>query len=98
MAIDQAAIEAVVQQQMAAAPFSGVVLVQERGRVIFGQAYGSAQRSEARPNTLAARCATPSESKPFTAVAFCRLVAGGRLAFDVPLAACVPVALPFCDP
>ena len=98
MAIDQAAIEAVVQQQTAAAPFSGVVLVHERGQTTFARAYGLAQRSEALPNTLATRFATASGSKTFTAVAICQLVARGLLAFDMPLTACVPVPLPFCDP
>ncbi|HZG66050.1 MAG TPA: serine hydrolase domain-containing protein, partial [Herpetosiphonaceae bacterium] len=98
MAIDRAAIEAVVQQQTAAAPFSGVVLVHERGQTTFARAYGFAQRSEALPNTLATRFATASGSKTFTAVAICQLVARGLLAFGMPLTACVPVALPFCDP
>ena len=97
MATNESAIEAVVQQQIAAAPFSGVVLVHERGQTIFARAYGLAQRSEALPNMLDTRFATASGSKTFTSVAICQLVARGLLAFDTPLTACVPIPLPF-DP
>ena len=98
MAIAESAIEAVVQEQMATAPFSGVVLVHEHGQRIFARAYGLAQRSEALPNTLATRFATASGSKTFTAVAICQLVAQGLLRFDMPLTACVPAPLPSFDP
>ena len=96
--IDEAAIDAVVQQHLAATPFSGVVLVQHRGQTIFARAFGLAQRSEALPNTLATRFATASGSKTFTAVAICQLVAQGLLTFDMPLATCVGVPLPSFDP
>ena len=98
MPIEASAVEAVVNHHMAALPFSGVVLVHERGRPIFAHAYGLAQRSEALPNTLATRFATASGSKTFTAVAICQLVARGLLTFATPLAACVGVPLPAFDP
>ena len=53
MPIEASVVEAVVNQHTAAAPFSGVVLVRERGHTVFARAYGLAQWSEALPNTLA---------------------------------------------
>lgn len=100
--LDAAAIagtlDAVVRGRAAAAPFSGVVLVQERGRPAVARAYGLAQRGEGLPNTLATRFATASGSKTFTAVAIGQLVARGLLAFETPLAACLPCLPPTIDP
>jgi len=90
-------IDAVVREQTVAALFSGVVLVQECGRPAFARAYGLAQRGESLPNTLVTRFATASGSKTFTAVVIGQLVARGLLAFDTPLAACLPTPLPALD-
>lgn len=89
MSIDPSVIEALVNQHTASAPFSGVLVVNERGQSIFARASGLANRSDAVPNILATRFGTASGSKTFTAVAICQLVARGLLTFDTPLAACL---------
>jgi CubicO group peptidase (beta-lactamase class C family) len=98
MSIDPSVIEAFVNKHTAAAPFSGVVVVKERGQTIFAQASGFANRSDAVPNILATRFGTASGSKTFTAVAICQLVARGLLTFDTLLATCLHDPLPSFDP
>lgn len=98
MPLDPDAIEAIIHRHSAAEPFSGVVMVQERGHTVFAGAYGFAHRSEELPNTLATRFGTASVSKAFTAVAICQLVGRGLLTFDTPLTACVDVPFPSFDP
>ena len=98
MPLDTSVVDAVVAHSMAVKPFSGVILVHERGLTVFAGAYGFANRSEALPNTLATRFGTASGSKTFTAVAICQLVSRGLLSFDTPLMTCVAVPFPAFDP
>jgi CubicO group peptidase (beta-lactamase class C family) len=69
---------------------SGAVLVARRGRPVFAQAFGMAQRDPPTPSTLDTRFELASLSKLFTAVAIAQLVDRGRLAFDTPLFSVLP--------
>jgi CubicO group peptidase (beta-lactamase class C family) len=69
---------------------SGAVLVARRGRPVFAQAFGMAQRDPPTPNTLDTRFELASLSKLFTAVAVGQLVDRGRLAFDTPVSTVLP--------
>jgi CubicO group peptidase (beta-lactamase class C family) len=62
--------------------FSGVVSVRQGEVPVLEMAHGLAQRAEGIPNALRTRFGMASGSKVFTAVAVCRLVEEGELAFD----------------
>jgi CubicO group peptidase (beta-lactamase class C family) len=70
--------------------FSGVVLVAKDGATLFESAYGTANRADATPNTMATRFDLASASKMFTAVAIAQLVEQGRLAYDDPISVYLP--------
>jgi len=97
MAIDPAVIEEVIEQQSAAPSFSGVVLVRENGKKVFGRAYGLARRAESIPNTPGTRFAIASGSKIFTSVAVCQMVERGLLAFEDCLTDCLDIDFPPFD-
>jgi D-alanyl-D-alanine carboxypeptidase len=65
--------------------FSGAVLVAKDGRVLFGHAYGPADRKRRIPNTLSTRFRVGSMNKMFTAAAILQLVEAGKLSLDAPL-------------
>jgi CubicO group peptidase (beta-lactamase class C family) len=69
---------------------SGAVLVARRGKLVFAQAFGMANRDSMVPNALDTRFELASLSKLFTAVAVAQLVEGGRLTFDTPVSAVLP--------
>jgi CubicO group peptidase (beta-lactamase class C family) len=59
--------------------FSGVVLVAKQGEPIFAQAYGQADRTRKRANTLDTPFDLASNNKMFTALVIARLVEQGKL-------------------
>jgi CubicO group peptidase (beta-lactamase class C family) len=59
--------------------FSGAVLVAKRGEPIFAQAYGQADRTRKRANTLDTPFDLASNNKMFTALVIARLVEQGKL-------------------
>ncbi len=65
--------------------FSGAVLVAKDGRVVFGHAYGLADRKRRIPNTVRTRFRVGSMNKMFTAVATLQLVEAGKLTLTAPL-------------
>ena len=70
--------------------FSGVALVADRNRTLYAGAFGDADISANRPNTISTRFMIGSISKTFTAAAIELLVKRGRLHFTDRLASYVP--------
>jgi CubicO group peptidase (beta-lactamase class C family) len=69
---------------------SGAVLVAKDGRVLFGRAYGLADRKRRVPNTLRTRFRIGSMNKMFTAVAILQLVEAGKVKLNARLGAYLP--------
>jgi CubicO group peptidase (beta-lactamase class C family) len=76
------AIDAYVQPYAQTENFSGVVLVEKSGRVIFEKAYGFADREKRLRNTPETRFHIASVSMQFTAGAILRLVDQGSVTLD----------------
>jgi CubicO group peptidase (beta-lactamase class C family) len=76
------AIDAYLQPYVQTGNFSGVVLVEQSGRVIFEKAYGFADRDRRLRNTRTTRFHIASVSMQFTAAAVLRLVDQGLVTLD----------------
>ena len=61
------------------AQFNGVVLVSERGQVIYERAFGQANLEWAIPNTLDTKFEIASMTKPMTALIIMQLVEQGKV-------------------
>lgn len=70
--------------------FAGVVLLARRDQVIFRRAYGLADRTTGKPNTLATRFRIGSANKLFTAIAILQLVDSGRINLQDPVGKYIP--------
>jgi CubicO group peptidase (beta-lactamase class C family) len=79
-------------------PFSGVILLREAGREVFGFSAGCGNRADLLPIVPQSRFGMASGSKTFTSVAVCQLVEQGRLSFDARIAECLEPAFPRFDP
>jgi CubicO group peptidase (beta-lactamase class C family) len=77
-----AAIDAYLRPYVRTQNFSGVVLVEKRGRVIFEEPYGFADREKRLHNTRQTRFHIASMSMQFTAAAILRLVDQGSITLD----------------
>jgi CubicO group peptidase (beta-lactamase class C family) len=77
-----AAIDAYLRPYVQTQNFSGVVLVEKRGRVIFEEPYGFANRQKRLHNTRQTRFHIASMSMQFTAAAILRLVDQGSITLD----------------
>ena len=97
MIIDRDKVEEAVDAQHEEQPFSGVVLVREKGNTIFEYAYGDANRSDTIHNTMRTRFAIASGSKIFTAVAIAQLVEKKVIGFDTRLNDCLDIDFPHFD-
>jgi D-alanyl-D-alanine carboxypeptidase len=64
---------------------SGAVLIAKDDRVLFGHAYGLADRKRRIPNTIRTRFRIGSMNKMFTAVAILQLVEAGKVEVTAPL-------------
>jgi CubicO group peptidase (beta-lactamase class C family) len=60
-------------------PFSGSVLVAKKGKIIFEEAYGEADRTNKQPNTIDTKYGIGSVTKQFTAMLIMQLVEEERL-------------------
>ena len=72
-------IQDVLRGAAAADRFSGTVLIEKNGRVLFSRAYGLADRERGIPNTLQTRFRVGSMNKMFTGVAVLQLVEAGKV-------------------
>jgi CubicO group peptidase (beta-lactamase class C family) len=70
--------------------FSGAVLIAKDDRVLFGHAYGLADRNRRIANTLRTRFRIGSMNKMFTAVAILQLVQAGEVKLTAPLGTYLP--------
>lgn len=80
-----AAVETLLRRNALEDRFSGAVLVAKHGKVVFGGAYGLADREQRIPNTLQTRFRVGSMNKMFTAVAILQLVEAGKVELEAPL-------------
>lgn len=80
-----AALRKTLEKDAAAGRFAGAVLVSKRGKPIFAEAYGLADRERKTPDTLKTRFRIGSMNKMFTAVATLQLVQSGKLGLNDPL-------------
>ncbi|HZQ67688.1 MAG TPA: serine hydrolase domain-containing protein [Terriglobales bacterium] len=88
--IDPAAIESYIRPYSETSNFSGAVLVEKNGKIVFEKAFGLADREKSLPNTTAVRFHVASVSMQFTAAAILRLVDQKRLALDTKVSEVVP--------
>ena len=98
MAIDTTRIRQVIAEQTEKALFSGVVLIQEKGEIVFSGGYALANKASAIPNTVDTRFGIASGCKIFTAVSVCQLIEKGLISFDTLLKDCLDVSFPKFDP
>jgi CubicO group peptidase (beta-lactamase class C family) len=91
-------IDRIIRSQDERQPFSGVVLVKEKGETVFSKGYGFANRAESIPNTMETRFQMASGCKIFTSVAICQLVQKGLISFDTPLKDCLDISFPGFSP
>ena len=75
-------LDSLVSAAAAAGELSGVVLVGERGRVLYERAVGEANREWHVPNNMATRFRIASTTKQFTAALVLRLAEEGKVRLD----------------
>jgi D-alanyl-D-alanine carboxypeptidase len=85
-----AEVRALLQSATAAGNFSGAVLVERNGSILFEGAYGLADREQNIPNTMQTKFRVGSMNKMMTAVAALQLVQAGTLRLDTPLSTYLP--------
>lgn len=80
--LNAAAIDAYLEPYVHSGNFSGDVLVEKNGKIMFEKAYGLADRERGIRNTPATRFHIASMSMQFTAAAVLRLVDTGSIRLD----------------
>ena len=75
-------MDARLAQDVADDRFSGTIMVQRHGRIIYARALGLADRAAGTPVTMDTRFRMGSANKMFTAVSILQLVAQGKLSLD----------------
>lgn len=83
-------IDAYLQPYVESGNFSGSVVVERGGTIVFNRSYGLADRARRIPNTARTRFHVASMSMQFTAAATLRLVDDGLLKLDEPVSDVVP--------
>jgi D-alanyl-D-alanine carboxypeptidase len=82
---DIAGVNSALRRMATRGEFSGAVLTARNGKVLFGRAYGLADRERRIPNTVETRFRIGSMNKMFTAVAVLQLVEAGKIELSAPL-------------
>jgi CubicO group peptidase (beta-lactamase class C family) len=85
-----ASIDAYITPYLATNNFSGAVLVERDGKLLFQKAYGFADREHHTPNTPRTRFHVASISMQFTAAAVLRLADRRQLTLDDPIGNILP--------
>jgi CubicO group peptidase (beta-lactamase class C family) len=98
MPIYSSVIKQIINDQDEKPPFSGVILVEEKGELVFSKGYGFANRAESILNTVETRFQIASGCKIFTSVGICQLVQKGLISFDAPLKECLDISFPAFSP
>jgi D-alanyl-D-alanine carboxypeptidase len=88
-AAQTASIASYLRPYVATNNFSGAVLVERGGRIVFAHSYGFADRETRVPNNPHTRFHIASMSMQFTSAAIMRLVEQGRLSLDTRVSAIV---------
>lgn len=91
MSISSVKVRAHIDTMNEKAPFSGIILVHEKGKPLYEGSYGFANRSELLENRLNTRFGIASGCKIFTAVAIGQLVEKGLLSFNTLLKDCLDI-------
>jgi CubicO group peptidase (beta-lactamase class C family) len=78
----QTQIDNIVQDYIALEIFSGIVLVADKGEILFHQAYGLADRSANKKNSLTTLFDIGSMNKTFTSIVIKQLEAEGKLSLN----------------
>jgi CubicO group peptidase (beta-lactamase class C family) len=78
-------VQDVLREAAAADRFSGTVLVEKDGQVLFSRAYGLADRERGITNTLQTRFRVGSMNKMFTGVAVVQLIEAGEVELTAPV-------------
>jgi CubicO group peptidase (beta-lactamase class C family) len=86
-----------VDEAIAACDFSGVIRIDQGGRVVFERAAGLADRRWSIPMTSSTRLSIASGTKGFTALAVMSLVESGKLTLDTPARGLLGADLPLID-
>ena len=87
---EAAAIDAYLQPYVQSGNFSGNVVAEKNGKIVFHGGYGFADREKRLSNTSATRFHIASISMQFTAAAVLRLVDKGSIRLDDPVSSFVP--------
>ncbi|HEV2261669.1 MAG TPA: serine hydrolase domain-containing protein [Candidatus Rubrimentiphilum sp.] len=77
-----ATTQKLITEDVAARRFAGAILIAKRGKVVYAQASGFADRAKRIPNTLNTRFRIGSMNKMFTATAIMQLVQSGKIDLD----------------
>lgn len=88
--VDAPAVNSYLKPYVESGNFSGVVVIEKNGRVVFEEAYGNADREKIRRNRGATRFHVASVSMQFTAAAVLRLVDRGAIGLDMHVSEVVP--------
>jgi len=83
-------IDSYLQPYVQSANFSGVVLVESKGRTVFERAYGFSDQDRKTRNSTTTRFHVASISMQFTAVAVLRLIDRGLVRLEDPVGEYVP--------
>jgi CubicO group peptidase (beta-lactamase class C family) len=75
-------LDKLMRARSAAGDFSGTVLVARRGKIVYQQAFGVANREWNIPNDLQTKFEIGSMTKQFTAMLVLQLVNEGKLQLD----------------
>ena len=76
------AIDAFMSRAAQYGQFNGVIMVVDRGRIVYERAFGLANMELKVPNTTATRFEIASITKPMTAIAIMQLVQDGRVRLE----------------
>ncbi|WP_164670353.1 serine hydrolase domain-containing protein [Virgibacillus doumboii] len=94
---NKANLDSIIEDSSNQAGFSGSVYIKKAEKIIFGQAYGYANRSEKLPNEIHTRFGIASGCKLFTAIGICQLVEKGFITFESRLNECLTIDFPYFD-
>ncbi len=83
-------LDAFISKLAGADVFSGAALLAKDGKVIYKNAFGTANKDFNAPNRVDTKFNLGSMNKMFTSVAIAQLVERGKLSFDDPLAKFLP--------
>lgn len=88
--INQRTLGSFITEYAAEQHFSGAIRITERGRVLYDDAFGLAERAFNTPTSTSSRFPVASITKLFTATMILQLVDEGRISLDAPLGRYLP--------